>query len=181
MKYILATLALLISLSLNADSVVWKTFDGKAVPDSESLKSTSGFGGMLVVTPDPDWAQKWNTPPETVPKISTASNVKYGDSLTILIFFTNPLVNERGEIKIACDIKAKRPDGTYSIDAKDIDCASGKLQGKANNIMLSNAVVKFTAEEDDLPGVWVIEILLKDSIRNVKLELKTKYNLLKSK
>jgi len=64
-----------LSLSLNAfgnletrpDAGGWVSKDGTRVPNSDNMKSINGFGGWLVVTPDKDWAQKWETPTENIP------------------------------------------------------------------------------------------------------------------
>ena len=107
----------------------WVYKDGTSVPNSDSMKSIKGFGGWLVVTPDADWEEKWNTPPDTTPNFTVASEVNYGEELTILPFYINPKLNSRGEANVLCDIKITRPDGSNAIDVKDIECASGKLQG----------------------------------------------------
>ncbi|EAR59560.1 hypothetical protein [Neptuniibacter caesariensis] len=153
----------------------WYTQDGEVVPNSDSIKSIAGFGAWLVVTPDKDWEEKWDTPPETTPYFTEASEVSYGDYLTILTFFINPALNEQGEVKLLCDIKVTRPDGTFSIDMDGIECASGVLKGNPRNVRLTSIVLKYIAEKDDLLGKWGVDVTVRDSNRRVDIPLKTHF------
>lgn len=181
MKRLLLILLLGCSQSLYAESGGWITRDGKPVPNSDSMKSIDGFGGSLVVTPDPDWEVKWNTPPETAPSFRTASKVRYGENLTILTFYINPEVNKSGEIDVVCDIKITRPDGSQSIGEKEIECAKGKLEGDPHNVRLSSTVIKFVGEKGDPQGIWKIDVNLTDRNRKVVVPLKTRFELVEVK
>jgi len=157
----------------------WITKDGKRVPNTDNMKSINGFGGWLVVTPDSDWEEKWNTSPETTPHFTEAKDVKYGEVLTILPFYINPKRNNSGEVNILCDIKVTRPDGSHSINEKAIQCVPRKVQGNPRNARLTSTVIKYVGEDGDQPGIWVVEITLTDNIRNVIVPLKTQFNLVK--
>ena len=130
----------------NAQETFWKDSEGRAVPETESLKSKDNFGGMLIITPDADWKQKWETSPETIPRYTTADTVERGNKLTILIFFVNPAVDEAGEADVTCDIQSVRPDGTFSVDVKDVGCFRGKLIGGPHYVRLAAPVLAYTAE-----------------------------------
>jgi hypothetical protein len=177
MKIVLISLLMSVSLIVHAETGGWVTREGKPVPNSEAMKSINGFGGWLVVTPDSDWEEKWNTSPETTPKFSEAKDVSYGEKLTILAFYINPKASLSGELDVLCDIKVTRPDGSTSINAKGVQCATGKLQGNPRNIRLSSAVIKYIGEKGDLPGEWIIEIALTDKVRGTAIPLKTHFNL----
>ncbi len=130
-----------------------------------------------MVTSDPDWEAKWNTPSETTPHFREASKVLYGERLTILTFFGNPKPNKSNEIDIVCNIKVIRPDGSLSMDQKGIACASGKLQGDPRNVRLTSAVISFIGEKGDLPGVWKVDVSLTDRNRKVVMPLKGQFEL----
>lgn len=181
MKRLFLILVLSCSQSLYAESGGWITRDGKPVPNTDSMKSIDGFGGSLVVTPDPDWEAKWNTSPDTVPHFREASKVRYGERLTILTFFINPQVNESGEINVVCDIKVTRPDGSQSINSKGIECAKRKLQGDPHSVRLTSAVINYTGDKGDPPGLWKIDVSLTDRNRKVIVPLKTKFELVEIK
>ena len=155
----------------------WVNRDGTPVPDTDNLKSKKGFGGWVIVTPDEDWSEKWNTPPENVPHFNEASTVSYGDSITILIFIINPAVDKDGQVNIRCDIQVVRPNKTFSIDATDMECLVGSLQGNPRNVRLTAPVIKFVGEPGDPPGNWLVNINLVDKNRGVFIPLKTSFEL----
>lgn len=155
----------------------WKDEHGQPAPDTQFRQSKDGFGGWLVVTPDADWREKWNTSPETVPHYNTANSVEKGKSLTILIFFVNPAADTNRNVDVTCDIQSIRPDGSMSIDQKEIPCLKGELQGDPGNIRLAAPVIKYVGESKDLPGKWTIKVTLRDNGRHVELPLKTSFEL----
>ena len=180
MKYVVISLLMTISLMAHAERGGWVTSDGKPVPNSDAMKSINGFGGWLVVTPDMDWEEKWNTSPETIPHFSEAKDVSYGEQLTILTFYINPKTLISGEIDVLCDIKVTRPDGSSSVNAKSVQCAAGKLQGSPRYVRLSSGVIKYIGEAGDPPGEWVVEVTLTDTVRGTVVPLKTHFNLQKA-
>ncbi len=177
MKFILTCLLVALSLGAFAETGGWVSKDGRPIPNSDTMKSINGFGGSLIVTPDRDWEEKWNTLPETVPYFSEAKHVSYGEQLTILVFYINPKIDSSGTVNILCDIKVTRPDGSTSIDARGVQCAEGKLQGNPRNVRLTSAVIKYVGEAGDPPGKWIIDIALMDQVRGTVVPLKTHFNL----
>lgn len=177
MKNVLISLLMILSLIAHAETGGWVSRDGKPVPNSDAMKSINGFGGWLIVTPDPDWEAKWNTSPETIPSFSEAKDVSYGEKLTILAFYINPKTNASGEFDVLCDIKVTRPNGSPSANAKGVQCAAGKLQGNPRNVRLTSAVIKYIGEEGDPPGEWIVEVTLTDKVRGTAIPLKANFNL----
>ena len=170
----LLVLALLAG-SLAAAEVGWKDKDGKPVPDTESQKSVEGFGGLLIVTPDKDWEEKWNAP--TPPHFSGGSTVKKGGELFILTIYTNPQLDASGDANVTLDIDVRRPDGSSSTDAKGAVCFQGKLRGPPHNVYLCGPVVGFIGEPSDPVGDWSVRIKLIDNIRKVEIPLSTTFTL----
>jgi hypothetical protein len=156
----------------------WIGPNAQPAPESAYRRSVGGFGGWLVVTPDQDWEAKWNTPATTVPQFTTADEVHVGKTLTILIFYGNPRSTAAGAIDIQCDIRVIRPDGTRSVDAHDVDCASGKIQGSPTNLRLSNRLLKFVGEFADPLGTWTIEVTFRDKNAQVAVPLRTTFKLI---
>ena len=159
----------------------WVNKDGKRTPNTDAMKSINGFGGWLVVTPDINWAEKWDTPQETTPHFSETKDVLYGQQLTILPFYINPKTNTSGEQRILCDIQVIRPNGSFSINVKGIECATGKLLDNPRNVHLTSAVIKYVGEDGDPPGKWIVKINIIDDIRKTIVPLKTYFNLVKEK
>jgi len=154
----------------------WVDSEGNRIPNSSDIKNVSGFGGSLVVTPDADWAEKWETPHDTVPYFSTADVVKVGERLTILTFYINPKVDSSGNVRIVCDILVIRPDGTHSVDER-MACVSGELNGDPRSVRLSPAILQFTGEANDPIGRWTVEVKLVDLVRGVEIPLETTFDL----
>ena len=156
---------------------IWRTPDGTTVPESKSRRSIGGFGAWLVVTPDQDWSQKWETPSTVTPRFNEAKEVRLGGKLTTLIFFANPLPNSVGEVHVVCDIKVVRPNGSMSVDAPNTQCMKGPLRGPPANVRLGAPVLVFVAEANDPPGIWRVEVIVRDLVRNVAVPVRTQYTL----
>ena len=146
--------------------------------ESESRQSASGFGVWLVTTPDQDWQEKWNTPPEVAPRLTTASEVRRGGSLAILILVANPQPDENNRLRLACDIKVIRPDGSISIEMPNINCMDAPLVGPPANIRLADAGINFIAEPEDISGVWRVQVNVRDINRGITVLVKTAFTLI---
>ncbi|HET9394759.1 MAG TPA: hypothetical protein VFO36_01785 [Nitrospiraceae bacterium] len=174
MKTVALLVLALVAGPLSAE-VGWKDKDGKTVPQTESLKSVAGFGGLLIVTPDKDWEEKWNSP--APPDFSATSTVKKGGELFILTIYTNPELDASGEANVTLDIDVRRPDGSSSTDAKGAVCFQGKLRGPPHNVYLCGPVVGFIGEPSDPVGEWSVRIKLIDNVRKVEVPLSTTFTL----
>jgi hypothetical protein len=167
----------LISGAVSAE-VGWRDRDGNPVPDTDSQKSIEGFGGLLVVTPDEDWEEKWNTPTEGA-EFSHTSAVARGGKLFILTMFTNPRVDDSGAAHLTLDIDVKRPDGSSSTHAEDAVCFQGTFSGPPHNVYLCGPVIGFVGEPSDPAGTWSVQITLTDMNRKVSMPLATRFELLR--
>ena len=154
----------------------WKDQTQRMVDDTDARKSKDGFGGWVVVTSDADWRMKWQSSPETVPSFTEAKAVKRGQSVFVLIFFSNPLI-ANGMADVTCDIDVTRPDGTSSIHQPGATCFGGRLEEDPHHVFLSGPVIQFIGEPRDPAGDWIVKVLLRDTARNVALPLKASFNL----
>lgn len=175
-KLILIALIIISFQAIGADKV-WLGPDRSNWPDTEFRKTKNDFTGLLLVTPDTDWEQKWSTPPDTIPYFREATSVSIGEELVILTFFVNPKPDDEGNANVLCSIKATRPNNTVSINEKDIPCMKGPILGNPDNIRLSPAIINFVGEKSDPLGKWLIEVEIQDVNRNTTLQLKTHFNL----
>lgn len=156
----------------------WRDKDGKPTPDTESRKSSDGFAGWLLTTSDPDWEAKWNTPEHETPMFTGAETVRKGETIFTLIFIVNPKPDAKGDVNVSCDLKVTRPNGTTSIDEKNVDCLKGKLQGNPHNMRLAAPVLGFVGEPADPVGTWRVDVILRDVPRGVTMDLHTSFELL---
>lgn len=173
-KAVLLVLSLISGAALA--EVGWKDRDGNPVPDSDSQKSIAGFGGLLVVTPDEDWEEKWNTPTEGA-EFSHTSEVKRGGKLFILTMFTNPQVDGAGAAHVTMNIDIKRPDGSSSMHTEGAVCAQGEFSGPPHNVYLCGPVIGFVGEPSDPAGTWSVQITLTDMNRKISMPLATHFEL----
>jgi hypothetical protein len=154
----------------------WNDEAGRRAEDTDARKSQAGFGGWIVVTSDADWRTQWESSPETVPRITEAKAVKRGQTVFVLIFFSNPLLHN-GTADVTCDIEVTRPDRTNSIHQPGTACFKGKISEDPHHLFLSGPVIKFIGEPHDLAGDWVVNVTLRDNARDVELALKTSFKL----
>lgn len=144
-------------------------------PFSESRMNRDGFDGMLLVTPDKDWQEKWNTPPEIAPSYTTTDEVKDGGELWVLPFFSNPQLDEHGNANVTCDLEVTRPDGSVSQTHKNQPCYQGPMRADPRRVYLANSAIGFIAEPTDPRGKWIVRITLRDNLRGVELPLQTSF------
>jgi hypothetical protein len=174
-------LTILISLAptaaVPAQPSYWMDPKGEAVPETESLRSKSGFGGWLLVTSDQDWEAKWNTPRESVPSFTEAKRLKRGESVFVLIFLGNPGVGPGTAVDVSCDIKLTRPNGTISADHKRLPCLKRALTTDPRSVFVSAPVIKFTGESAGPLGAWIVDVILHDNVARIELPLRTTFSL----
>ena len=157
------------------DELFRKDEHGQPVQETESQRSVADFGGWVLVTPDKDWEEKWQTPSDTTPHYNVTSKLSVGQTVMTLIFFANPAVDEAGNADIRCDLKVTRPSGSISVDLKDAECYKGPILGDPYALRLSNALLGFVGEADDERGEWITDVRLTDVVRDVSLDLRTRF------
>lgn len=175
-QYVALAGLLLVGPALS-QSAFWRDSSGRPVVQSESMKSINDFGGSLLATTDEDWREKWNTPPETKPNFKKADVVPYGKKVFILTFFANPKIDNLGKANVRCDIRLVSPVGKVSLTQQGMNCWSGPIKGSPYNMYLSAPVIAFSGDPGDPPGLWAVEVDLRDVNRNVELPLRTTFQL----
>ena len=155
----------------------WHDRQGNPIAETSSTKSVEGFAGMLMVTPDADWQEKWDTPREVIPHFTEASEVRMGGKLQILIFFSNPLLDADRLADITCDLQVIRPDGSKGVNEQDIECYQGPISGEPASLYMARPSLQFVAEAGDLPGTWTMRVTLRDNHRGVGMVLEKEVTL----
>jgi hypothetical protein len=178
-RFLICGLIAILSSAYGTEDV-WLGPDRSKWPDTDFRKTKNDFSGVLLVTPDLDWRQKWNAPPDTIPRFREAKTVKVGEQLAVLTFFVNPKADVDGNVNVNCGIKVTRPNGTVSVNERNIPCMRGPLRGDPNHIRLSPAVIQFIGEKKDPLGKWVVEVDIEDANRSTTLRLQTHFMLVRS-
>jgi hypothetical protein len=158
--------AVLLALALSSVALA-------ADPAAETRKTVGGFSGVLVITPDKDWATKWSTSPEAIPYVPSGVRVRKGGELYVITMFSNPQLDASGDASISMDIDVIRPDGQSSTRAENAVCAQGKFDPRS--LHLCKQVVEFVDEPADPAGKWSVRILLKDDVRKVSIPLSMEF------
>ncbi|MGH8061001.1 MAG: hypothetical protein ACREO7_03185 [Pseudoxanthomonas sp.] len=174
MKILAAIAVLLLAGMTPAFAQGWHDRQGNPIAETSATKSVEGFAGMLVVTPDADWQEKWNTPAEDIPHFTEASEVRLGGKLQVLIFFSNPLLDADRLADVTCDLEVIRPDGSKGVDQQDIECYQGPIPNDPANLYMAKPSLQFIAEAGDLPGEWTMRVTLRDNHRGVGMILEKK-------
>jgi hypothetical protein len=175
-RHVMAATILFVSFAATAQSG-WIDMQGNSLPETGSAKSKGGFSASLVVTPDKDWQEKWDTPPDVVPHFTEAREVSDGGELYILTFLSNPKLDPTGMTDVACDFVVTRPDGSKSVNEMDVPCFKVALATDPKQVYLSGTWLKVIAEPADLRGAWEVGVTVKDRIRGVEIPLETTFQL----
>lgn len=173
-KIAVALIVALLSGATPASAQGWRDPQGNAIAGTASMKSVEGFAGALIVTPDADWQEKWNTPSEVVPHFSEASEVRPGGKLQLLIFFSNPQLDAGRLADVGCDLEVIRPDGSKGVDEQDVECYRGPIPNEPAHLYMARPSLQFIAEAGDLPGEWTLRVTLRDNHRGVGMVLEKK-------
>jgi hypothetical protein len=172
----LALLAMLMPVTALAQPGV-RDAQGNLLPDTLSTQTVGDFSASMLVTADPNWQQKWETPPEVAPQFEPATEVSVGGDLYILAFVVNPKLDDAGMTNVRCDLRLMRPDGSLSGDERDLPCFITRLETDPRLVYLTSIGVKFTAEAGDEKGTWKAAITVRDMNRNVTLPLQSSFEL----
>jgi hypothetical protein len=81
---------LIFSFNVNAEVTKYFGKDKTKWSQTEFRKTKNDFAAWLLVTPDTDWQQKWDTSPDTVPYFREATSAKRGEPLAIWPFSQIP-------------------------------------------------------------------------------------------
>lgn len=177
MRASLLPMLLLLGLGTASAHDGWVTRSGQPVPETPDRRAVDGFAGHLLITADKDWEQKWNTPPETTPEFTSADSVQMGGELQVLIFFSNPRRAPDGNVRIRCDLQVIKPDGSFSMDARDLVCFEHPVPGNLTQVFLTEQSLRFVAEPGDPPGRWTVLVVLRDTQRDSEVPLRASFEL----
>jgi hypothetical protein len=147
---------------------------GVPAANSDASKTIDGFGASVIVSADPDWESKWDTPSEVVPTFSAVQNLKRGEQATILVFFANPAVAADGTVDVTYDLKITGPDKKVT-ENRGLKAITGTLPGPPTNIYLAGNVIGFIGEPADPLGEWVVDVVVHDNHRHVSIPLRAKF------
>lgn len=138
----------------------------------------AGLGGFIVVTPDADWREQWNAAINRRPDFRLADSVAQGEVLHVLTFISNPAPGLGNRADVRCDVQVSRPDGSLSVNRRDVACYTGIVNGDPGHAYLAAPTLSFRAEPGDLRGTWTVRVDLHDRQGGADLPLTASFTVL---
>jgi hypothetical protein len=135
----------------------------------EDFGTVDGFHAFALLTPDLNWREKWNTPPETAVHFNSIGSVGLGDKVVLLTFFANPKL-QGGVAEIECDLRLTKPNGEV-LESSATDCFTDRIDGPLDNIRLTGLRVEIEVETTDPSGLWRFEVGVRDVLRDARIPL----------
>ena len=160
-----------------AQPVQFRDKNGHVLPESPSMRTVNGMGGMLIVTSDKEWRKKWKSPEGNQKTFSSLSTVARGTQIFFLAFFSNPKLDAQGHPNLVCDFDAVKPDGQNAIHHTDLVCFEGALKGQPRNMYLAAPVFNFLPQSSDQLGTYTVHMTIKDKLGNTVLPLTSSFKL----
>ncbi|UAU33963.1 hypothetical protein [Xanthomonas campestris] len=155
----------------------WIDTQGQPIPNSSSRKAVQDLGASLLLTPDANWQQKWNTPSDTTPHFNEVDHLATGEVLFMLILLSNPCLDAQRHTDVVCNIRIIDPTGHLVQDTTDTPCLQGELSGDPRNVYMAQASLHVEAEADDPPGRWQVQVTVNDRQRGVSIPLSTSFTM----
>jgi hypothetical protein len=156
------------------DAAGWNV-DGQAVADSDSRKSRNGFGAMLLLIDDPKFFEDWKKP--EAPKFKTISTARRLVPIHATILFAGAGSNDDdGKAHVICDVKVLKPDGSI-YGAREGMIATKNPMPSATTLLLASERLVVRIEPKDPAGIYVVEAVVKDKIKNIDLKLKQSFSI----
>ncbi|MCC4622050.1 hypothetical protein LL965_19040 [Xanthomonas cassavae CFBP 4642] len=155
----------------------WINAQGEPIAASPSRKTVQDMGASLLLTPDADWQQKWNTPSDITPHFNQADHVATGDTLFVLIFLSNPGLDAQRRADVVCSIRVVDPTGHAAQDTVDAPCLQTEIGGDPRHVYLAQVGLAVRAEASDPPGRWQVQVTVNDRRRGIRIPLVSSFTM----
>lgn len=155
----------------------WINAQGESVAQSPSRKTVQDMGASLLLTPDADWQQKWNTPSDTAPHFNQVDHVATGDTLFVLIFLSNPGLDAQRRADVVCSIRVIDPTGHAEQNTVDAPCLQTHIEGDPRHVYLAQVSLAVRAEASDPPGRWQVQVTVDDRQRGIRIPLASTFTM----
>lgn len=130
----------------------------------------SGFVAIATIVTDPDWREKWNTSPVTIPQFHLASKMKTGDKAWLLSFFAGARLKD-GIATLNCDLTIRDPEGIVQKHPPQL-CYQGPASGPEGTLYLTGLEVGFEVDPNDFNGLARFEVGITDVNRDLRVPVR---------
>ena len=126
---------------------------------AQPVKASRELAATVIVSPDGDWVEKWNTP--QAPRITRLRTVEVDQKVTVGILVSG-LRPVKGRVRYSVAVQIIDPKGKVIFDPPDFASrASGKAPS-GNAFLLVNPTFDFSAEKSDPRGVYRFRAVVTD-------------------
>ena len=130
----------------------------------------SGLVAIATIVTDPDWREKWNTSPVTIPQFHLAAKMKTGDKAWLLSFFSGAQLKD-GIATLKCDVTIRDPEGIIHKHPPQL-CFQGPASGPEGTLYLTGLEVGFEVDPNDFNGLAEFEVGITDVNRDLRVPVR---------
>lgn len=149
------------------------TANGKPVSDKPNLNIVNGFSVMLFLTDNPRIFEERNT--KTPLNIEPLTKARRNIPIHAVILMSDPGVDSAGAADVTVDLAVRKPGGGIFAQTKDSVCWKGKYVAPAHSLQLSKGRMAIQINPGDLPGIYTVEITVRDNIKKIDVPVKTTF------
>lgn len=145
--------------------------------DAAERKAVGGFGAHLLVVEDPQgFIREWVKPEP--PRITTASTVKPGKPIGVLVLFAGCKPDAQGACRTEVDYAVYKPDGGLYAERKEQTLWKEEAPPPPV-IQLGRAILVLKMRKDDPAGEYKVKAKVRDLNADIAFELETRFSLAK--
>ena len=149
------------------------TENGRPVSAKPNAKTVQGFGVMLFLTDNSRLFE--DRKKDSAVGLTPLSKARRGVPVYTALLLSGPGVDAAGSADITFDMRVRRPDGTVFAQAKDAVGWKGAYDASLHSLQLSKGHMAIQINPGDLPGVYTVEITVRDRIRKIEVPVQTTF------
>ncbi|NTV15789.1 MAG: hypothetical protein HGA96_17975 [Desulfobulbaceae bacterium] len=162
-------LALLLAFLPVAAQGAWIDATGKALPDTENMRSAGDFAIQMVLTADESlFRQTWNAA-TAAPKLRTTNTARLGQAVSALLIFHGCAPNVAGVCDVVAEFILEGPDGNKSPAGGGPVWSEKPMPERLLQLGQASMTVGF--EQSDPVGNYTITANVKDQVSGKTLSV----------
>ena len=154
-------------------STQW-TENGKPISNRLNVKTVNGFGVMLFLTDNSQLFDSRTT--SKTPNLNPMGKVQRGTPVYTALLLSAPGLDATHAADLTFDLRVRKPDGTIFAETKNAICWKGRYDAPEHHLQLSKGHIQIIPEGS--PGIYTVEITVKDRIKNVELPVQATFEVL---
>jgi len=144
--------------------------NGTNLVETPNMKSTNGFGALLLLTDDDQIFDNWNAKNDGI-EVQSTRRVKRDKPFFTVVIFTNPGADSKKQCSVTGDITIRKPDGTVYGALTNVNFWTALPAPKSGELQLAVDYMGIVIEKKDPPGKYRVEVIVRDKIKKVEISL----------